>query len=430
MLQFLAHFADFGSQARWKLVAILFVMGLLMRIPVFREDHREGDELIYMSLVAQLDAGHGYTLHGSPIIDQGIIDKEQYDRPLFFHPPGGTLVNWLFWKIFGQYGFPLVQVFSYALFFWSMILLAQSLNPASTNVGMAAVAILSAFSPIMAHVTTKFWLDGPLLAFTTLGAAVFIRAVTKNKVRWSFVSGILLGFASLIKAVAFLVIPGLLLLAWFLLQDQPKPAKKWKKQQSRLSRFLGFALILVVTAVLIQIPWEIWQWVVCGSPFPGWAGKPSDTLLANNDYVYFLTVVRSPWIYLTLTVRVLWTLIPAVLLYFLLWKKKTVRQMGFSLFSWILIITLFHVMIGYWGYSKVLRYIILITPASIILFALLLDEAVNMLREKELTSNMKRATVGLIVVSVAAVFMEVATGVYTSFAVQRDLILPILGKFY
>jgi len=430
MIKRLAHYADFLLGMRWKFVVTLFLVGLCMRTVVFRGDHREGDELIYMSLVAQLDAGRGYTLHGSPILERGIIDKDEYDHPLFFHPPGGIVLDWLFYEIFGRYGFPLVQMFSYALFFWSMMLLADSLKLLSTNTGMGLVAALSAFNPIMAHVTTKFWLDGPLLGFTTLAVTVFAWAVTHNKRGWGLVSGLLLGFASLIKVVAFLVIPGVVLMAWFLLKTHSKPTKKSRKQPSQLAKFVRFVILLLVPALLLQLPWEIWQWIACGSPFPGWAGKPSATLIATNRYVYYLTVARPPWVYLTLTVRVLWTLIPAALLYILLWKNKSVRWLGLSLIIWILTVILCHVALGYWGYSKLLRYIILATPASVILFALLLNEAVESIKNSGIASNINRVTLALVLVSVLALFMEMAAGTYATVLYQKALIIPILGEFY
>lgn len=205
---------------RWKLVVVLFLSGLCLRSIVFIGNHEEGDELIYMNLVAQLDQGYGYTLHKSALIEQGIIDRSQYDQPLFFHPPGGIVLDWLFYDIFGIRGFPLVQLLSYALFFWSMMVLAGSLGVLSGNVGMATTAALSAFSPIMAHVTTKFWLDGPLLAFTTLAMALFSWALVQKRTGWKLVAGLVLGFASLIKVVALLVVPGAILVGWHALKKK------------------------------------------------------------------------------------------------------------------------------------------------------------------------------------------------------------------
>lgn len=414
-----------------KLILAIFLLGLCARTVVFVGTHAEGDELIYMSLVSQLDQGRGYTLRGAPLLEQGFIDHTQYDRPLFFHPPGGIALQWLFFALFGRHGFPLVQVFSYALFFWSMMLLAHSLRRPAPNLMMILVAALSAFSPIMAHVTTKYWLDGPLLAFTTLSVALFAWAAAQHRAGWVLVSGLLMGYASLIKVTAFLIVPAALLMAWFLLAASPKPAGKWRRKQlpAPSMKLLRYALLYLAPAAIVQLPWELWQWIVYGSPFPGWAGRPSASLIATNSYVHYLTVVRPPWVYLTLSVRVLWTLIPAGLLYVALWRQRSTRRLGTALIAWILTVLLFHVVIGGAGYSKVLRYIILVTPASIILFSLLLHEAIQTIAHR-IDRSYRVALISLVAVSLFGFFMEIAAGLRAAASYTDDLIVPIVGRPY
>ena len=261
----------------------------------------EGDELIYSALVEQLEDGNGYTLQGTPLVAYGAVDREQYDRKLFFHPPGGIALFWLSNHFIGPKGIGVVQVFSYALFFWSMILLASLLG--LTGSSIAVVGALSAFNPIMAYVATNYWLDGPLLAFSTFSAALFIRSVVRKSLVSASVAGVVLGYASLIKITAVLVIPGILVMAWFLLEPP------------RQGAFIRFAACLVVPAFIVQLPWEVWQWIEFGTPFPGWAGKPSKTLVESNRYVHFLTIVRSPLIYLTPAADI-WTIAPAIALFF------------------------------------------------------------------------------------------------------------------
>jgi len=79
--------------------------------------------------------------------------------------------------------------------------------------------------------------------------------------------------------------------------------------------------MFLVPALIVQFPWEVWQWMALASPFPGLAGKPSFNLIEHNSYVRYLTVGRPAWIYLTLTPRIVWTLIPSFLLFALLWKE-------------------------------------------------------------------------------------------------------------
>ncbi|MBI2400460.1 MAG: hypothetical protein HYV23_05300 [Deltaproteobacteria bacterium] len=142
---------------------LLFVLGIFLRVPVFFDHHDEGDEIIYSFLVAQLEQGNGYTLQDTDLIEYGILDKQTYGRKLFFHPPGGVGLFWLFESIFGSNGFPMAQMFSYSLFFWSMVAAAYLLGIAP--MGIVLAGLLSAFNPIIVHVNTHYWLDGPLVAF-------------------------------------------------------------------------------------------------------------------------------------------------------------------------------------------------------------------------------------------------------------------------
>jgi len=394
------------------IVAVFFLLGLFFRLTVFIEPHAEGDELIYSALVEQLEDGNGYTLQGTPLVTYGAVDREQYDRKLFFHPPGGIALFWLSNHFIGPKGIGVVQVLSYALFFWSMVLLARLLG--LTGRSIAVVGALSAFNPIMAHVATNYWLDGPLLAFSTFSAALFIRSVVRKSLVSATVAGVVLGYASLIKITAVLVIPGVLVMAWFLLEPP------------RQGAFIRFAACLVVPAFIVQLPWEVWQWIEFGTPFPGWAGKPSKTLIESNRYVHFLTVVRSPWIYLTLLPRISWTIAPAIVLYFVAWNNKTVRRLGFALLVWIITVLAFHVLLGFKGYSKVIRYVILVAPPAVILFSAAFFEAIE--RLKTVKPSFSRGLYAfIIVVAALAILFEIAAGVKSSLLYDKDLIFPLIG---
>jgi 4-amino-4-deoxy-L-arabinose transferase-like glycosyltransferase len=444
---------------RW-LVASLFILGLLLRVPMLGGEHREGDEVIYMSLVGQLEQGHGYSLQKSPLVERGVVDRYQYDRPLFYHPPGGIALFWLSYKVFGSAGFPAVQLLSFALFFWSMLLFAHCLQITKTDVGLFLVALLSSFNPILAHVTTKYWLDGPLLAFATLGGALFLysfvrtptgavaptsgrsrsrRSTPSRRARpadattgggrgvlLAAVAGAVVGYASLIKLTAFLAVPGVLLLC--LATVRPRKAKT----------FLLHTLCFLIPALVVQAPWEIWQWLVVGSPFPQWAGKPSQTLVQSNRYVHFLTVVRSPWVYLTTTPQVLTTLVPSVVLLALFYGRDrtlpaasvappadSVRAAATACLLWLVLVIGFHTALGLAGYSKLLRYVILATPASILLPALLVPCSRQALSTKGAFVRAVRWPVTACLA--AGVVAEVATGIAAAFRFQSALIVPFTG---
>lgn len=390
---------------------LFFVLGIFLRVPVFFDHHDEGDEIIYSFLVVQLEQGNGYTLQGTDLIEYGILDKQQYGRKLFFHPPGGVGLFWLFETIFGSNGFPMAQMFSYSLFFWSMVCAAYLLG--TPPMGIVLAGLLSAFNPIIVHVNTHYWLDGPLVAFSALSLAVFTWAANKRSYLLAVAAGFILGCASLIKITAFLVVPGFVLLAWFLLA-RPK-----------LKDFIILSACFFVTAVAVQLPWEIWQWKVLGTPFPGWAGKPSQALIESNQYVRYLTVVRSPWIYITLLPKVMWTIVPALILYVFTLNNRKVRGLGAAFILWIATVLVFHVVLGAEGYSKVLRYVILAAPPAILLFSMSVPLVLKRFREG---GSKARAFYGaLLIISALGVALEAAAGIKSTALYAIDLIFPLFG---
>ncbi len=398
-----------------KIVILLFLIGLGTRSVVFVGPHREGDECIYMALVDQLDRGNGYTLQGSRLLEKRAVDRAGYDRPYFFHPPGGVGLFWLSFRLFGRTGFPMVQLACFALFFWSMIGLAFELGLGSSRAGLITAGILSAFTPIMAHVSTRYWLDGPQLAFCAASAFLFLHASSRNSPWRSFAAGLLLGYAALIKITAVLIVPGLVLLAWPRLRS-----RRWKAPIRLLLSYFAAAL-------LIHLPWELWLWSRVGTPFPGWAGKPSADLIATNRYVRYLTVVRSPWIYLTLVPRIVWTLLPGAFLYlFARTDRETMRQ-GIALHIWILTVLVFHIVMGFTGYSKVVRYVILITPATILVFSRFFSLVVGRLDPRRLFSPGKVWIILLAGAAGAALLLEIASGLQVTIHYDRNLIVPLIG---
>lgn len=399
------------------LVVLIFLLGLCFRLTILFGTHNEGDELIYMTLVDQIDNGAGYTLRGSFLLEQGLIDRNIYDTPIFFHPPGGVGLFWLFFKIFGNWGYVLVQLLSYTMFFWSMLLLARNLQISKSKTGLILLAGLTAFNPIMAHVTTHFWLDGPLLAFCTMAIALYISGITESNTPRVFYAGLLLGYASLIKVTAFLILPGVAILSWRLVCSQT----------TRYS-FFKMAAWFIIPAVIIQAPWEYWQWLKLDSTLPflandTWAGKPAGSLMEANPYINFLTKIRSPWIYLSLTPRIVWTLLPSIVLSLLYRKNHRIRSYGAVFFIWIALILFFHIILGFAGYSKVIRYVILLTPASILFFSMIAAEID--LAGQNVPHGFHESYL-FSVILFGAFFLEIVQGVISSLNYNLDLIIPLL----
>jgi 4-amino-4-deoxy-L-arabinose transferase-like glycosyltransferase len=376
----------------------------------------ENDEKIYLALVEQLEAGRGYTLRGHSILRDPWMISEQYDRALFFHPPGGVALFWLFHRLAGSAGFALTELCSFAIFYWSTILLGRLVLGRLDLVAALALAIPAAFTPIVAQVTGRLWLDGPLVAFSTAAVAGFFWGIKQRRMSVVCLAGALLGYASLIKLTAFLVVPGVVALAWAI---APRGTK---------GDLLRATVAWLAVAGAIQLPWEIVQWRLEGSPFPAWAGKPSVDLVATNAYVHYLTATRSPLIYLELLPQVIWTLVPSVCLLACQWPDRELRRRGAALVLWMAVVVGALSVAGAFGYSKVLRYVILVTPAAIVLFALVVTGAADVLGSGA-AGRRARALRVLLLVAFVSLGLEVAQGAKTALFDNAyvDLIIPLLG---
>ena len=378
------------------------------------EFHRflEQDEKIYVALVEQLNAGKGYTLQGHPLLKE--LVGEQYGYELFFHPPGAVALFYVFQHLFGERGFALVQVFSYVVFFWSLMWLGSILIRPLDDVAAITLAILGSITPIMAFVMGRFWLDGPIIAFSTLAAAMFLTGIVRNRLWLVGGGGAVLGYAILIKLTSVLIVPALLVLAWAL-----RPRETWRQ-------YATWAAVLVGVAFLIQVPWELWQWHVVGSPFPSWAGKPASRLVQSNQFVYFQTVVRGPWAYVQLLPQVIWTVIPSFIMWAVMRRVRDVGRVGAGLICWILAIVIAHMILGAMGYSKIVRYIVLVTPATCILFALTFSATVESLRARR---GVTAGAILLVTLAFAGLGLEVAQGLKTSLYdnARGDMLKPLPG---
>src|SRR5579862_3908127 len=393
----------------WLPVLAIFVVGLGLRALALGGAHNEGDELVYRILIQQLHLGKGYTLAGTVLIGQG-WPAEQYGRRLFFHTPGGAALFWALYEIFGEPGFDVAQVLSFAIFYAAMLWLAAQVLVPFRGAPALLTATLAAFTPLMTHVAGREWLDAPLLGFTTLACAIFVLAVRRGALGWAVVAGCVLGYATLIKMTALLVVPGIVALAWVAC-DSPSPAS-----------FLRVAAAFIAVAVAVEVPWQLYQWAVVGSAFPSWAGKPSPELLETNPYIHYVTVERSPWVYLMLP-RVLWTLIPSYMCLGLLNVSPRTRRTMWALVGWIVLVVAIHVFLGFIGYSKVLRYVIIVTPATVLLFGLAVQELAGRLAPR------RALIVGLFAFLMMGFVLEVSQGIVTPL-LDSDFVLirPLFSR--
>jgi 4-amino-4-deoxy-L-arabinose transferase-like glycosyltransferase len=376
----------------------------MLHARVLAVDHAEGDERVFHALVEQMDRGRGFTLQGHPLLAQGNISATHYDHPLFLHPPGGFALFWLLQRLAGDVGFSLAQLLSYALFFFAVMLLALELELSSLRAWWLTAA-LAAFHPIVVHVGLHQWLDGPLLAFSTLAVALWIRAQRHDSVPTAILAGMVLGYASWIKATAFLVVAP----AWLLARaaSNATPFVVWKR-----------SLLFAGIAAAAHLPWLLWQKLTLGTALPPWMGRPTEAMLAASPYLSFVTTVRPPWAYFTVTPRVLWSSLPAVAGWLAFSKNLQIRREGGALAFWIFLVLLVHAVLGAFFASKLLRYVVLMAPASILLAAMVADQRPS--------SPVQRLIQLALWVGAA---LEVAQGISTGLAPSElSLILPLWGQ--
>ena len=319
---------------------VALALGLILRLVIFDLPHREGDEKIYAALIEQLRAGHGYTLQGHPVLEQDWMIRDQYDTPVFYHPPAG--IAWM-----AIFGLDVSQLAAFVVFFVAMWGLARETLPRFTPLPQWTVAGLAAATPIVAHVSIHRWLDGPQVAAVAAGAWLSVRALARGGPLQAVGAGVALGVAMLVKVNAAIVVPPILLLAWVVSAGR-RPAER-----ARLVAWIAGAAALTV------LPWILVA--------PGWAGKPSARLIEANPFIRHVTAERSPWIYLKLLPTTVWTLVPSLAV--AVWAR-TNRALAGALVLWIAVVTGVAIGLGELGYSKLLRYVVLTAPATVLLAGL------------------------------------------------------------
>jgi 4-amino-4-deoxy-L-arabinose transferase-like glycosyltransferase len=393
---------------RWAL-RTLFAIGLLLRLPAFTGPHNEGDEVIGRAVVEQLEHGRGYTLRGHPLLEHGLLSPAIYGGALFMHPPAGFIVFRAFHRLFGESGFALAQVAAYAVFFCSLLLMGRLVIRPWTMPAAIVLAILAAASPLAAFVAGHHWLDGPLLALATLASALFLLAFQRERPWLAALAGLTLGVAGLVKLTAVLVAPGLIALA---------VAGGFPGGPRRVFRYAG---LLLGCAGLLVLPWLVGQWRADHALF-SLAGRPPMAVVLANPYLDLVTRLRPPGAYFWLLPTVLWTAVPSLTMLALQSRDPAVRRPGLALAFWAVLVVSFHVGLGLRGYSRVLRYLVLATPALALLFAHGVSVALQLRRLPDRRA-MAGAALGFAAVGLC---LELAQAVRTCvFEGHLDLIVPL-----
>lgn len=347
-----------------------FAIGCFLRMPFIAISHNEGDEIIYQTLVDQISGTGGYSLQNSPVMANSFFIKSHYNTPLFFHPPMGIYVFRTFKIMFGRIGLFFAQLACFFLFYVA-VQIAVYLYAGSSLLTAFIGGALAAFSPIVVQTNMKIWIDNPKIAFASLAFSMVLLAYHQRSRLISVCSGVLFFAAVFTKLDAALMLP-VVASAMLGLGD-------FKKTDSyhALIKFLVSPLCGVSVAILI---WLIWSHITTGSFFFGNPGMPSPELLANNAFIRHVTNDRPFYYYLYAIPIVYPTLVWSIVALFF-FRVEKVWQMR-PLVCSILLIVFIYTVLGYLGYSKLLRYVSLIAPLSAVLFSGLFSQVfrLSMLR--------------------------------------------------
>jgi len=398
-------------------VSACLVAGLVARAGTFSLPHKEGDERIYAALLDQIRSGHGYSLQGHPILTQDWMIAEQYDTPLFYHPPAGLAWFALFTTLFGERGWEIAELATFAIFFLATVALARDVLPPYPPLTAWTVGALAAFTPIVAHVSMHRWLDGPQVAAVALAAWLVARAMRRGGVGVAVVAGAALGAACLVKLNAVLAVPGLVALAWVCADETATRVKV---------RVL--ALALAVAAVFVA-PWLLAELRVFGTIFPAWAGRPSSRLVAENPFIHQVTAVRTPWTYLRLLPQTVWTIAPALVGLAVTRPSGRSVRVAAALAVWIVIVVGANVLLGALGYSKLLRYVVLTAPATVTLAGLAVTELSQAITGWGGRPGRRKVAYVAVAALAVGVLLEMAQGVQTMRVYpDRAWIRPLVGQ--
>lgn len=338
------------------LLLFFFAIGCFLRMPFIAISHNEGDEIIYQTLVDQISGTGEYSLQNSPVMANSFFIKSHYNTPLFFHPPMGIYVFHTFKIMFGRVGLFFAQLACFFLFYVA-VQIAVYLYAGSSLLTAFIGGALAAFSPIVVQTNLKIWIDNPKIAFASLAFSMALLAYQQRSRLISVFSGVLFFAAVFTKLDAALMLP---VAAWAIFSfGDFKKADSYRA----LIKYLIPPLCGVGVAILI---WLIWSYMTTGSFFFGNPGRPSPELLANNGFIRYVTSERPFYYYLYAIPIVYPTLVWSIVALFF-FRVREAWQMR-SLVGSILLIAFVYTVLGYFGYSKLLRYVSLIAPLSAVLF--------------------------------------------------------------
>ena len=274
-------------------LGVLLAVSLLPRLATLRQVtlpsgeityyHLEGDELVFRTLVEQVQGSFfNYSLRGTPLLAQ--LNKQNYDLPIFFHPPAFVYTT----VLLGFLPVPLVPVLmnlgTVALVFF----IARRLYDDERALW---AAFLAAVCPVMWFLSQKIWLDNMVILTTTASVAAALWAAEQGR-EWAYaVAGAVLGLAILTKVTAVLIC-------------LPVAAFLWQRDAGGIT--LSKAAAFVLPAALLAGWWELTlhafnnQWLPSAFPNPEMIAQFPfvAAIVARPWYFYLVNLIATTPIYL------------------------------------------------------------------------------------------------------------------------------------
>ena len=380
-------------------VFAIFLIGLFVRL-AHTQFFLDYDEMIYRALVEQLRAGHGYTLKGHVLLSNVYTDQSMYNAPYFYHPPFAiyffSFVSLFFHEL--NFGLSVAQFLCFAIFYFFTLASLHRLQLLTSPLKTALISMVIAFSPVFAQTNTKVWIDNPRLAFLAVHFFLTILAAQKK-------SGKLYAL-SIFSALAVILCKVDALLALLFVQ--------WigyaLSTDLRRTKMIWSSLVLGVSALAAT------AWMIGTGALEYGSGKPSAQLLQSSNFVAFVTLDLSPNILFLHYVQVFATLLPSIAILWMQGWKPKLKNIETICMLWILAFWIFYTLLAMSGFSKLLRYEILSTPAAILLFSFALSRI----------SRWQRA---LAIILFCAWGLEVYTGFD---AISRNVLMsaPVYYKWF
>lgn len=262
------------STHRLILLAII-CCALALRAAAFFLPHVENDEVIYRTLAEKLTRQPlDYSLQGTDLLSR--LPAQQYDHPVFRHPPLFFYLLAVIYKLVGTAWGMLLPVISGTLIIFIGYLIGRRLLPESEALLGAAVM---ACCPILLLTSARLWIDTTSVLFMALSLYLFLIGTDEEQIIYPVISGVVLAAALLSKYISLGIIPALAAIA-FCTGTQPAPAFR------KLGITLGVCALCVV-------PWLIWYRTAMGGFSYAAHFRPTEEYLQMFPFVK--RSFEQPW---------------------------------------------------------------------------------------------------------------------------------------